>query len=174
MSEAARGSQAAFLALIERHERALHRFFRLSGRDAHEADDGAQETFLRLYAFRRRFNARGHGGFRALLYRIARNVLADGLRKKRRAPSCRPLDDALGLPTRAGAGALADDAIDLAWALRSLPDKLRSVVVLGVFQGLAYREVAEALRIPVGTVKSRMYFAVQRLREVLHAELRSP
>ncbi len=170
IQKAAGGSHPAFVELVERRGRELFRFFRFLGADSHEADDCVQETFLRLFAYRRRFRASFAGGFRALLYRVARNVRADALRRKRRAPPYLPLHHALHAVARDDRGSPAiERSMDLEWALLSLPEKLRGVVVLNVFQGLTYREIAEALQIPLGTVKSRMSLALLRLREVLHA-----
>jgi RNA polymerase sigma-70 factor (ECF subfamily) len=54
-------------------------------------------------------------------------------------------------------------------ALKALPETLRSVVVLGILQELRYEEISAILEIPVGTVKSRMFYALRQLRETLNA-----
>ena len=162
----AEGCQRSFVLLAKRHERELFRLFRLLGADAHEAEDCAQETFLRLFSYRSRCVS-GNGGVSWLLYRIARNVRADCLRKKLRSPG--PIVRGCDVDALAAAEDLArtDARLDLEAALQALPEKLRLVVVLNIFQGLRYREVAATLGIPLGTVKSRMHLALLRLREVL-------
>ena len=64
-----------------------------------------------------------------------------------------------------------DDRLDLQAAVRALPEHLRWALVLNVNQGLSYAEIATVLDIPLGTVKSRMFHAVRKLREALHARL---
>lgn len=167
----AAGDKDAFAELIDLRGRELFRFFRLLGADPHEADDCVQETFLRLFAYRQRIRPSSVQGFRVLFYRIARNVRADALRRKLKGPQCVSVEHVLEVVAPDGASQLfAEWSLDLDWALAALPEKLRAVVVLNVFQGLPYREVAMALGIPEGTVKSRMSLAVQRLREVLRVE----
>jgi RNA polymerase sigma-70 factor (ECF subfamily) len=166
--------KSAFAEIVHRWQRELFQFFRLLGADAHQAEDCVQETFLRLYAYRDHFEASLERGFSVLIYRIARNVRVDALRKTRRTLPCLPLGpEALAVPRhgpRDGGSIAWDERLDLESALLALPEKLRAVVVLNVFQGLTYREISGALGIPLGTVKSRMSLAILRLRKALHAE----
>lgn len=156
---------ADFEALVRSKSRELYRYFRLSGADAHEAEDCVQETFLRIYAGWSRYAARGADGLAPLLYRAARSVWVDALRRRRRrpAPSTEEALDGTQARSSRPPEALAED-LELWAAVGGLPEKLRSVVILVVYQGLAYREAAEALGVPVGTAKSRMHLAVRALR----------
>lgn len=164
-----RGSAVAFAALVEQHSRKLYQYFRLLGRDQHEADDGVQETFLRLYAYRSQLRKQRVGELGGLLYRIARNVWIDSLRRARTRPPLQSLERSSAAAELVGSQSPGlDGALDARWALVNLPAKLRDVVLLCVFQGLSQREAAEALRIPVGTVKSRRLLAMKRLREVFN------
>jgi len=159
-------SLGAFLELVDRRGRELYRYFRLLGQDQHEADDSVQETFLRLHAYRGRIRAGEERGLGVLLYRIARNVWVDGLRRARSRPQLRPLEtSAEPMRFAAAGGPSLEEALDARSALSRLPEKLRDVVLLCVFQGLSHREAAQALGIPIGTVKSRMLHAMARLRE---------
>lgn len=157
---------ADFEALVRSESRELYRYFRLSGADAHEAEDCVQETFLRIYAGWRRYAARAAEGLAPLLYRAARSVWIDAVRRRRRRPAPSGEEALDEMPARSDRPpeALAED-LELWAAVRALPEKLRSVVVLVVYQGLAYCEAAAALGIPVGTAKSRMHLAVKALRE---------
>ncbi len=166
MALLADGRNEAFEALVRRHQRALVNFFSRLGADGDGADDCAQETFLRLFRYRDRY--RPSAPFRSFLYTLARHTWADWRRRRERRRTV-SID---GHEEKASADDGArDDLLDLDAALRSLPEHLRWVVTLSVYQGLAYAEIAEVLEIPVGTVKSRMFHAVRRLREALHAEI---
>jgi RNA polymerase sigma-70 factor (ECF subfamily) len=171
------GEVAAFEELVQRHHRNVINFFYHLARDRQQAEDWAQEVFLRLVAHARTYVPRAK--FTTYLYRIARNLWIDVLRE--RAHRVRPASlDAPGADgeqqeawvpaaSRQPAEALmrgeAADAVRR--AIDRLPEELRDVVVLSELQGLRYAEIAEILGIPVGTVKSRMHTAVQRLKALL-------
>jgi RNA polymerase sigma-70 factor (ECF subfamily) len=171
------GEVAAFEELVQRHHRSLINYFYHLSRDRHLAEDWAQEVFLRLVAHAKSYVPRAK--FTTFLYRIARNLWIDALRQ--RAHHRRPAS--LDAPNRDGERNetwLASPAVqpseelvsgEVAIAVRSaidhLPEELRDVVVLGDLQGLRYAEIAEILDIPIGTVKSRMHTAVQRLKTLL-------
>ena len=167
------GSREAFLQLIRRWQGRLLRFFLLLGADWHAAEDCVQETFLRVFRYRSRFRPMGKG-FRTLLFRIGRNVSADYHRKRRRTEVVIPFPAALEGELRIEDPVQVwNESLDARTAVRSLPDRLRAVVILNIYEGLSYREIAEVLGIPRGTVKSRMHHALARIREVLRVEVRS-
>lgn len=167
-----RGSEGAFEMLVERWEGSLLRFFRLINPTTVDPEDCVQETFARLYAYRDRFRPE-RAPLRSLLFRIARNVQCDALRKARRLGRARTMEAQAWEQLAAPDPVPAEDRIDLNEAIASLPVSWRWVVVLGAIEGLEYREVAAILGIPVGTVKSRMHYAVARLREQLRVDSRS-
>lgn len=156
--------QAAFSVLIRRHQRPLMNFFLRCGVYG-DVEDLAQETFLRLYRYRSRYEPRAK--FTTFLYLLARQVRIDALRRHRRraALHLRAAADARQefVPSAVACGG----RLDVEAALASLSDPMREVVVLSVLQGLTQREVAEVLKIPVGTVKSRLFTALHRLRQTL-------
>lgn len=157
----------AFAVLVCRHQKSLLNFFARSGVQ-YDSEDLVQQTFLRLYRYRARYVATAK--FTTFLFLLARQVWIDELRRRRRRER---LADSLAAephpefaePTDASAGEGGD--LDLARALETLPAGLRRVVELGVYQELAYTDIAEILGIPVGTVKSRMFNALARLRDEL-------
>ena len=162
------GDPGAFDLLAARWRPRLVNFLRSLGADPEAAEDGAQESLLRVYRYRDAY--RPDVPFAAFLFTLARRAFLDGRRRARRherRSSGLTVDD----PSVAPAAAAGDDGcaerIDLAVAVASLPRRLRDVVELGVLRGLPYPQVAALLGIPVGTVKSRMHHAVRRLREVL-------
>jgi len=163
MHRTRRGDREAFAQLVRRHQNPLVNFFRRMGVLSGEAEDLVQETFLRVYAYRRRW--RPTGKFTSFLYVLARHVWADMVRKSARTP--RASEDAIAEATEPGKEATVDARMDVQHALLVLSDKLRAVVVLNLYQGLKYQEIADVLDIPLGTVKSRMHLALRQLKEVL-------
>ncbi len=164
------GRRDAFARIVERHAARLVRLFRRLGADAHVAEDCAQEVFLRVWRARARYRPTAPVG--AFLCRIARNVWIDWSRRSALRRS-EPMAAIEGVPAGEDGGSPSrDDRLDLRATLERLPDHLRAVVLLSVDDGLSYAEIAEALGIPLGTVKSRMFHAVRALREVLHARSR--
>jgi RNA polymerase sigma-70 factor (ECF subfamily) len=157
------GDAAAFEELMLRHERqVLITSLRLLGNLA-DAQDAAQEVFLRLYRHRSRVEEDRCG---AWLYRVTVNVCRD-LWKKRPTPG----EDVEGLP------AIGPDALErlamsdrqkaLALVLRRLPPKEREALVLHELEGLTTREVAEALGSSEATVRSHVSHARTKIREWL-------
>jgi RNA polymerase sigma-70 factor (ECF subfamily) len=131
------------------------------------ADDLTQEVSLR--AFQAFSSFRGEAGAFTWLYRIAVNVVN---RHRERRRELLPMDapEVAQLPADAACGpetmALQADRRAAVWsAIGSLPAELRTTLVLQVYEGLKYREVAAILDVPIGTVKSRLNHAMRRLRE---------
>ena len=153
----------AFNELVSRYQHDLVNFFGHSGVYG-VADDLAQETFIRLYKYRKRYKQRAK--LRTFLYLLARQVRIDHLRKIQR--KSRLIEEAR---LRRDIAASETDSVcqryaDVEDALRRLPDEMRDVVVMSQLQGLRYAEIANVLGIPEGTVKSRMFNALRRLRKV--------
>ena len=161
MAEVAGGSQEAFAELICRHQDALLNFFLRMGVYS-DAEDLVQETFLRLYRFRARYKPAAR--FATYLYVLARNVWADRGRKAARGgklwAALRTEAEISGEAVPAGQMA----QMDVQEALERLSPKLREVLVLNIYQGLRYQEIADVLGVPLGTVKSRINLALTALR----------
>ncbi|TMC48864.1 MAG: sigma-70 family RNA polymerase sigma factor [Chloroflexi bacterium] len=165
------GDREAFSDLVVRYQDELYTMaLRLLGRPA-DAADVVQETFLRAYV---RLPGLRSGSVRAWLYRVAINASHDMRRRAGRRPE-QPLEDAEGkvvdLPDRAiGPEASAElrEQLEAARrALLALPADYRTAVVLRDVNELSYEEMAEALRVPLGTVKSRLSRARTMLASVL-------
>lgn len=157
----------AFAVLVRRHEKMLLNFFARSGVQ-YDYEDLVQQTFLRVYRYRDRYVTRAK--FTTFLFLLARQVWIDELRRRKRHE--RLVCGLAAEPRKEFAASEAADAsaaggLDLDRALASLPEGLRLVVELGVYQDLPYADVAEILGIPVGTVKSRMFNALAKLRGFL-------
>lgn len=154
---------AAFSLLIQRHQTPVMNFFRRSG-DSMAAEDLAQETFLRLYNYRSRYQPTAK--FTTFLYTLARRTWIDHLRKtgRRRKATDVHAADAVGRAESAQSTAARIQARE---ALAELSEEMRIVVILNVYQGMKYQEIADVLEIPLGTVKTRMYHATRKLRSIL-------
>jgi RNA polymerase sigma-70 factor, ECF subfamily len=161
-----RGDDDAFDELVERHRRRIYSLVcRLA--TPGEADDLAQEVFIAAYKALPNF--RGDAAFSTWLYRIAVHVCSHHLRKRRLDTT--DLDeqqmdwDRGHDPERSAiSGELQERVRD---AIEELPYKLRLVVVLRDLHGLSYEEIAQVVGCPIGTVRSRLHYATQRLETVL-------
>ena len=149
-------------------------------RNRADAEDLLQETFLRAY--------RGYGGFtegtnlRAWLYRILTNTYINSYRAKQRRPDETDLDDVedLYLYRRLGGleaserGRSAEDELmdvlteaEVKQAIEDLPDQFRMAVLLADVEGFSYKEIAEILDVPIGTVMSRLHRGRKHLQKSL-------
>jgi RNA polymerase sigma-70 factor (ECF subfamily) len=171
---AAGGDREAFDELVRRYQGAIVSLIRsLTGGGA-DGEDLAQEVFVR--AWRSVAGFRGDSTFRTWLHRIAVNVVRTHHGRSSRlrrwlqpAPSG---ESEMADPIEAAADAsdletdvMRRDAIDR--ALAAIPAEMREAVVLRDVQGLDYREIADALGVPIGTVESRIFRGRQRLRSLL-------
>jgi RNA polymerase sigma factor (sigma-70 family) len=147
------------------HLEAARRLARWLMRNDHDAEDIVQEASLRAFRYFRTFVG---GDSRAWFLAIVRNTCWSWRRRGLTALTD-PLDEEAHLSVRADADPEAlllqtDDATLVARAMRTLPHRLHRVLTLREFEGLSYREVAEALGSPVGTVMSRLSRAREALR----------
>lgn len=168
---AAGGDEEAFAELVRRHQRRVFNLARALTGNEDEAEDLAQETFIRAFRGLGRF--RGDSAFTTWLYRITVNVF----RSRRTRQSLwsrlwsREIEGrhVIRADPSPAAGLEADlvrrDLIDKALAV--VPPDLRLAVTLRDVEGLEYREIAEVMGVPIGTVMSRIFRGRQRLRAAL-------
>jgi RNA polymerase sigma-70 factor (ECF subfamily) len=175
--------ERSFAELMSRWEGPIQRLcVRMTG-DAHEGQDLAQETFVRVFVRRREYQP--NGKFSTWLWRIALNLCYDELRRRRRHAES-SLDE-LGNQTAARLEEFlaAEPAPDesaaeqesrrlVRGALLRLPETYRAVVVLRHYEGLKFREIAEVLGVPEGTAKSRMAEGLTQLGHLLRPMLEAP
>lgn len=156
---------------------------RMLGGDVHAGQDLTQETFVRLYSKRSCYQPRAK--FSTYLWRIALNLCRDELRKRSRRGEPRlsvncdeelsPLQEAeLHAPGPDSTLIAQEDAEVVREVLRNLSPAHREVLVFRHFEGLKFREIAELLQIPEGTVKSRMVEALEQAARCFEKRRRLP
>ncbi|MBI4347859.1 MAG: sigma-70 family RNA polymerase sigma factor [Elusimicrobia bacterium] len=171
--EAREGGRSAFAELVRRHHPAILALCRSMLNDPAEADDAAQEAFLK--AWRSLADFSGGSGFGTWLYRIASNQCLDLLRSRarRKAESLEELveRDAPALERALGPSAQPLDRLEAgdlaARLLAGLPEEQRLALVLRETEGLRYDEIAKVMGCSVDSVKARLKRARQALGESL-------
>jgi RNA polymerase sigma-70 factor (ECF subfamily) len=151
-----------FESLIERHEARLRRVaFGMLG-DPHRVDDVLQDAFVKAYRkLPARFESHSHEA--AWLYRVVHRTCLNELRSRRRRPETPGLSEDVRAPS--------EDSLAVAAALAELPVDARAVVLLVDLIGLDYDTAALALRIPRGTVASRLNSARRKLRAIFERDV---
>jgi RNA polymerase sigma-70 factor (ECF subfamily) len=167
------GDSSAFDQLVKRWERKIQgAVYRIMG-SGEDAKDLTQETFLRAYRGVATFKSEAR--FSSWLYQIPLNLCRDRLRQRkgRTLVSIDDLDAASSARLERKTSTAQDvvEARDLSrlvsTAMASLPEEQREVIVLKEYQGLTFQEIADSLRVPVSTVKTRLYRGLVQMREHL-------
>lgn len=172
-----RGDSAAFDLLVRKHQ---HRVVALIGRYVHdwsEAQDVAQDTFIRAY--RAMGNFRGDAQFSTWLHRIAVNTAKNHLVAHKRRPPGDDVDIDDAEQFESGLRLRDNDTPErelmrhemeqtVMRAVEALPDELRTAITLREVDGLSYEEIAQQMQCPIGTVRSRIF----RARDAIDAQLR--
>jgi len=173
--------QAKFADVAMEHMPSLYTAALRMTRNPADAEDLVQETYLKAY--------RGFGGFtegtnlKAWLYRILTNTYINAYRAKKRRPESSDIDDLenfylyrrLGGLEGATAGRSAEDEVldhftetEVKEAIEALPEQFRMAVLLGDVEGFSYKEIAEILDVPIGTVMSRLHRGRRALQKRLY------
>lgn len=178
ISRAAGGDASAFQALVERHRAMVYRVAYQFAGNHHDAEDIAQEVFIKVYRSLDRF--RQDAQLTSWMYRIVMNACIDHRRRHRGSSNAASGDEAeyrmLNAPEenpgpeeRTYAGEIGEV---LEYEIGRLPKGQRIVFVMRHYQGMKLCEIAEALRLAEGTVKRQLHAAVHRLRDALaHARV---
>jgi RNA polymerase sigma-70 factor (ECF subfamily) len=168
------GDVAAFEPLVEKYRQRVYRLAFNVLRDEEDARDVAQEAFIKAYKALPSF--RGQSAFYTWLFRIVMNVAHDKARQRGAAGRAfgtervteeeweRTMPDPGEAPD--AAAARAEQRARITRALEALPEHHRAIIMLSDLEGLSYREIADVLNIPMGTVMSRLHNARKRLRSV--------
>ncbi len=164
VAEARAGKREAFSELVRRHQTAIYRVcYRVLG-NPEDAEDAAQEAFLRAYDRLATFESRST--FKTWMTRLAVNV---SLNARVRRKSSSPLLDVLrsNEPDPEAQSIRSESVHELREALRLLPDGQRIAIVLHDLEGMPYKEIAEVLDVPPGTAKVWAFRGRERLRDLL-------
>lgn len=164
-----KGDREAYGLIVKRYAARAHGVARSILRDGALAEDVAQEAFVRAFRAVKRFDLKEP--FYPWFYRILKNACLSALKKRRRIepsidphdapPVVAPPNDPSSAASRKELQAAVRGAMDL------LSDPHREILHLSHFEGLAYKEIAACLEIPIGTVMSRLWAARQALKKVL-------
>ena len=170
-----RGDEGAFQELVERYKDLVFALIARTVQDRSRAEDLSQDVFLRVHRGLPYF--RGEARLSTWIYRIVANVcLQDHARPKRGRHT-------VSLDEEAGPGKVTMSATDrrfddlelrdrLEKAIARLPAHYRLVIAAHYLQGVQYEDLAEALQLPLGTVKTQLFRAKQQLRRLLETELK--
>jgi RNA polymerase sigma-70 factor, ECF subfamily len=176
VEEFQRGDPHAFDVLVQRWERKIQgAIYRIMGPEE-DARDLSQETLLKAYRALGTFKKEAR--FSSWLYQIALNVCRDRMRRRKSRPSV-SLDELMegGELAPQGRGPNPEELFEandlsraVAAAVDSLPPEQREVIVLKEYQGLTFLEIAQALDVPISTVKTRLYRGLGQLRQRLERQ----
>jgi RNA polymerase sigma-70 factor (ECF subfamily) len=182
----AAGDEGAFREIVNRYKDSLYAFLRRFLDHQDLLEDVFQETFLQLFTSRESFDT--SRPLRPWLFTIAANKAKDALRKKRRTaaipigtiaqPEDMSFDEVLNSLTADITMPYEkleknETAARVAEIIANMPENLREILILAYFNKFSYKQMAEILSIPIGTVKSRLHTAVYRFAKEWKASVRS-
>lgn len=179
------GDQSAFAELVRRYQQELFAFLQRFVADRAMAEDLFQETFIQVHRNARSFDPERK--FRPWLFTIAANKARDYLRSSGRR-SVQSLDNTAGAdeattfldlmesdaPPPAETLTTAEDIAKVQQVLAELPAIYREVLLLSYFHHFAYKQIAEMLGVPLGTVKSRLHAALAQFAKAFRARFGRP
>ncbi len=157
------GDGRAFRTLFDRYKNPVYGYVRRRVNDPGRAEEITQDVFMALVQHRNGYEVTA--SFRTYLYRIALNRIASEHRKKKEeAWPETPEGEPVSVPAAGGDPAVVQQVRE---ALARLEPQQREIVMLREYEGLSYDEIAQVLKVPVGTVRSRLFRAKMALRELL-------
>lgn len=167
MGQVALGSREHLTPLVRRYASPLLTFIRRMVGDHHRSEELFQEAFYRVWKARKQYKL--NHAFKSWLFTIAANLCRADYRKKRHETfsldeTIAPHDDS---ETPVEASLQHETAQQVSAAVAQLPDQQRSVVVLRIYNQMAYAEIAEVMQRSEGTVRSNMHHALQALKKSL-------
>ncbi len=162
------GRSEAFGTLVQRYERAVYHLCLRTMRDSEEAADCTQEAFFKAYRSLATFKPGAK--FSTWIFSIAYHACCDRLGRRKRYSNEELPDRADPTPGPALLAENNERSRELLAAIESLPEKYRTVITLYHLQGRQYEEIANVLKLPMGTVKTHLFRAKELLRKALVTE----
>lgn len=163
--------QDALRALYEQYSGPVYNMAYQVTRHQQAAEDVTQDVFFQIWRWPERWNP-DKGRFISWVLTVARYTAIDHVRREQRQPTLEPPDEDMVQPPVNGhhdAYAEADRNREIRRHLKALPQEQRTVILLAFFRGMTHEEIARHLKLPVGTVKSRIRLGMKKLREALVA-----
>jgi RNA polymerase sigma-70 factor, ECF subfamily len=160
------GDREAFSTLVDRHRRTIFAFALQRGFQPAEAEDLAQEVFVK--AFRSLAQLQDAESFGGWLYGIASHVFADAVRARKRHPEDVTLEEAPELASDPVA-TTSDETVEVMRAIGQLPEAQRMVLTLRYLEGLSPKEIAVRMQQPRGTIRSHLHHALSFLQTAFGA-----
>jgi len=171
--QAAAGDEQAYGVLVKRYYNRLFNFVRSMVRNEELAEDITQESLVKAYFSLKKLQ--NPGSFKSWLFRIANNNTLDWLRRKRlpQIDVDEQLRESYVDKRSSPEDSVMDDARNahIHAALDQLKPDQKAILVMCDLQGLSYQEIAEALKIPFGTVQSRIFYARRKLKDYLDTSI---
>lgn len=177
IERAKKGDESAFRMLLRKYERSVFTICLRMVRNREEAEDLAQESFVKVFSMLERYNPTY--AFSSWLFKITSNLCIDSMRKRRieGVPMDEPVQSDKGAYVRQyesngddpeTAAIKKERAGYLTQAINNLPPHYKLMVLLRHQEGLSYEEIAATVGVPLGTVKARIHRARQMLRKLLN------
>jgi len=164
------GDREAFSALVRRHQHLVYNVSYRFMRDAAQAEDMAQEAFLKAYRLLNGF--RGDCSFTTWMYRVTSSVcLTELSRRKRRGEVEMPHETGDNLATTRMAPEEADLKEQIRKCVTYLSDRYATIITLYYLNGSSYDEIAQVMDVPLGTLKTWMFRARKQLRRIVEKEV---
>lgn len=162
------GNTEAFSELVRRHQHVVFNVAQRYMRDMCLAEDMAQEAFLKAFRLLRGF--RGECSFRSWMYRVTSSVCLTELNRRRRRGEVEfePHHD---VRAEGSEPTDTDFAEQIRACIPRLPERYATIITLYYLQGVSYEDIAQALEIPMGTLKTWMFRARRQLRRIVEKEL---
>jgi len=168
------GDESEFERLLDRHKAKIYRTIRLQVKDAHLAEDIFQETFVKVIKMLRSGQYNEEGKFLPWVVRIARNIVMDHFRRKKRSP---PLVDGEGYDifsildvseeSRESEMRHHQRDVDLRKIVQMLPDEQKEILIMRLFCDMSFREIAEITDVSINTALGRMRYAIKNMRKMI-------
>jgi len=161
--------QDALRSLYETYSQRVYNMAYQVTRQQQAAEDVTQDVFFQVWRWPERWNP-DKGRLVSWLLTVARYTAIDHVRREQRQPTLEPPSDEQMQPSTGDqhdAYAEADRNREIRQHLKALPPEQRTVIMLAFFRGLTHEEIAQQLKLPVGTVKSRIRLGMKKLREAM-------